>query len=1239
MLIAGPPLVHPSRSIHVSGGVYGSTSSPAAITNFSFHPVKWIPVEKMSTHAFCAGPRRGDASGSRDLAVRIIPGSDDERTVSPPRYVASSTMLRVVHGNRFEALADAIIAAVPAADPFAPTTIVASRGLVGTWLSYRLADARGIACGLDLPFLEKFVTSAYVDADGARAGLAALHRGQLAAAVGSVLADPDRLADPALARVRDYLGDPDRPDAAVRRVQLAHRVARLYWQYAMSRPEWLIAWDSGGAFELPERASADDARWQARLWSLVRDHVARGALPGAALIPRLPLARRRCGLAAPRLPRPVHVVGFSYLAPAYLDALADLGAHQDVTIYLVDPCADFWEDVRGGRAATAAERLLGLWGKPIRDSHAALVERTGGDFDGRFVEPARDTALAALLADVVARAPAPASPVPAPGVTVLACPSVRRELEVVGSEIVRLLAADPTLRATDVAVLVAGEPDAYLAQLPAVWSSLGGEPSAPDQPAPGLPFHVVDSQLASLTAQGGRVGEAALALLALPLGRFTRRELLGFMTHPCVLARHRHVDPADWVQWAERLGVVHGADADDHHGTYLEGTDQFHWDQGILRLALGGFMCGDRPGQPATPVDLTGRKLLPEEVSDDRQASAATFALLARSLIADARWLREQALPLARWAEVLDALLATYVTAADEPAARELGRIRNQVSDLAGLDLDGRPVEYREVVELVRHGLGALVGDRGEPLAHGVMVAPLAPMRPLPFRAVFVLGLAEGAFPASDPPSPIDLRDPPRAGEVSARDRDRVAFLDAVLAARDHLVLSYVALEPASGEPIAPSPVVLELADALAPYVGADSGAAALARITVRHPLHRWDAAYDAPALTPSPAPARLRERRSALLRAAIGDHLRARGYAYPSPDRLRELFVRAPALAPLARELLLDPATAGAQPDDDAPIRLSLATVRKFLEAPIQAWASAVLRIGELPDEELIDKSDEPFDFDPAGRAAVLRDTLAAVLGAGGAPVPVAEAHAAAIAARARRGGAPVGVFGAVAEEKDRALVETWRAAIEPFAGGARRVAFGRSLAGDAQIQPAIALAVDLGGRPRRIEVVGDTELLLSGEVATSLVIAPAKKVTRRHTLRGAIDHVALAAAAAPGGGAIAHRTIALDGTGGMHVVDHAAWTPDDARAFLAALVGELLARPHGYIIDLDECARVLQGKDAEIRPDRNDQPGSLGYGPVKRADRLALPPDPAGLARRRLAPLVERMSGDHKFGKGGDA
>ena len=67
----------------------------------------------------------------------------------------------------------------------------------------------------------------------------------------------------------------------------------------------------------------------------------------------LPWARRRAGSYA-RSPRPVAVFGMSFLARAQLEALTDLATTTDVTVYLLDPCEELWDDV-SGRARPGAE--------------------------------------------------------------------------------------------------------------------------------------------------------------------------------------------------------------------------------------------------------------------------------------------------------------------------------------------------------------------------------------------------------------------------------------------------------------------------------------------------------------------------------------------------------------------------------------------------------------------------------------------------------------------------------------------------------------------------------------------------------------------------------------------------------------------------------------------------------------------------------------------------------------------
>jgi exodeoxyribonuclease V gamma subunit len=1121
-------------------------------------------------------------------------------------------MLKVVHGNRVEALLDGLLAALPPLDPFAPATIVVGSRLVQRWLVREIAVARGLATGLDFVGFDAFVERVW-----AAGGVQAIDRARLTAAFASALAE-DALVQ-RLPAVADYLAAAgERGDrAAPRRVQLAGQLAELCWAYAATRPDWMPALAVG---RVPEELAGDpDASWQAVLTASALARFG-GELPGelrAGPTPMLPWLRRRAGLPPPALP-PVSVFGVQTWTRARLDALTDLAQRTDVCAYVLDPCRELWDDVasRGAATEAAADPLpLVLWGRPIRDAMTELVQRSDGDVDDRFVASARDAALPRLLDDVVARA-LPGAPVAQPGVEVLACPNVRREVEVVADAIRGWLDRDALLRAPDIAVWVAGDAEHHLAQLPSALEAVG------------VPCHLVDAPL----DDRGRIAEAVLALLELPTSPMRRRDLLRVMTHPAVLAAYPHVDAADWIAWTERLGIAHGADADAHAGSYLaDHPERFHWHQGIRRLALGAFMAG---GAGVPPVRIADVEIAPEEVRADQQASAATYALLVRSLCADADWLGDHVATLADWGALLANLVDAYLAAParDDGARRDLERVRGMLVDLHHLDVDGREVGFREARAHAARALVRARGDRGEPLADGVMVAPLRANRAVPFRVAFVVGLDEGAFPGGDRPAALDLRRAGRRGDVSPRDRDRAAFLDVLLSARDAVYLSYVAVEPKGGARVNPSSVVVELADALAPYLGAASSADALARITTRHPLHRHTST---PATGAARRPAIAREAWAVQVRDAMRAHLVAAGAPVPDEDGLLALLAH-PSQAALRDALALGAAesptvAAPRPPSRRTPARpeLSIATLRDFLDAPVQAWADAVLGIDELPDDDTRDRSDEPFHVARPRRTQVLRDVFAASLHSGGdVAAATARCHAAIVADLELRGQFPVGVFGEAARDGDLAVLARWHAGLAtvvPTIEGVSRVGFGRSMTA-ATLRPALELALPGG---RAVRLVGQTELLAREPGSDRLVslVGVANEVDKksRYHLRGALDHAVLAAAGVATAG---HAHVLLPTEGKPLRVEHAAWDAADARAYLAALAAELLDDSHGYLLPLAEMARAVFGGSTRGRDE-----DLLGYGPLERADGLAAPPDAAAIARRRLLPLTSRMTGDHGF------
>ena len=420
-----------------------------------------------------------------------------------------------------------------------------------------------------------------------------------------------------------------------------------------------------------------------------------------------------------------------------------------------------------------------------------------------------------------------------------------------------------------------------------------------------------------------------------------------------------------------------------------------------------------------------------------------------------------------------------------------------------------------------------------------------------------------------------------------------------------------MAIEAKSGQALAPSSTVLELADALAPYLGAPSSREALVQITVHHPLHRFGDPGDL-------RPAVQRERWALAVRDRLRAHVRAAGRPIPDEDGVLALLAHPSQEALRAGLGVVAAPVARAQAALSRPITVS--NLRTFLEHPVQAWAQVVLALEELPDESVVDDSDEPFHLARNERAVMLREVFAAQLQDQG---DVVARYTAAADRLTLKNQFPVGVFGDAARALDLRMLRVWREALGPVAvGGATRFGFGRASSPGAQLVPAVEL--DLGDG-RRVRIVGQTELLLRGPQHTS-IITMIRKLDKRspYHLRGAFDHVLLAAAGIANAGH-AHRLIDRDGE--TKEVRHAPWTQADARAYLAALVTELLDGAHGYLLPFESLVKALVG--AKVSRSYGDPTSGLGYGPIDRLDGLEHPAEAAAFAARRLGPLVARMIG----------
>ncbi len=1192
-------------------------------------------------------------------------------------------MICLHYSNRLEELIAPLAAAIARHQrgaPLARAVVVVPNRIVEEYLKLRLAEVIGVAANIEFPFLRRYLARVVQAADPA---VGVLEADDLELVIFECLRSAVDRHDPEFSAVAQYVaGGTQRPeDCELRLFQLSVRTARLFREYAISRAAMLARWRGGTAPGLDSMRESE--RWQRRLYLSILE-------PDDSLAPRwianqetrrYPLTSALAMVAADKLAaalaRPLHIFGLSYAGPEFARIFAKLGELTAVHIYALNPCMEFWEDVdsayagardrfvsRGHRVGAALDTAddpfgldgpgdnaaLRLWGKPGREYIRLLNELTGCDFDPHFNTPLDGAGQGSLLArvqqSILLREPETSAAPPAgagardESIRFLACPGIRREVEIVADSIWSLItgnekdgAARP-LRFHQIAVVIPdAELDSYLPHVETVFEERHQ-----------IPLNMVDRPF---SAQG-RVVEAVELLLRLALGHFARDEVLHLVTHPAI-AGEAQPDAGRWEDWCQSLGVFFGADEREFAGTYIP-ANHYHWDQGLRRLALGAFMAGDNGGETRTVSAAQGEEYLPCEIAQDDIASAGALILSVRKLIAEALDLRARRLPMIPWARLLSDLIRTYVRPAD-PAGRAIAdRCVAAIESMASDELRGEPVSYPVACARALGRIADAQSEQGRYAESGVAVGSFAALRSIPFRVIFAMGLGETIFPEREKHDLLDLRlARRRAGDVSANQRDRYLFLETLLAARERLVLSWVSRDALTGQELEPSALISELKLIAGRYLPP----AEIDALTTVHHRSRYDLEYFPDLAGKVPINGLVsfdrHAREGARMSALRADLDKSCGNAALAAQD-QELLDILPAqvrdeLAPALRIVQLpDAVETGPAPQRIIP--LSLGALRRFLECPLQGAARYALGMMDDDDADYGDVENEPLTQTRLDLVVMLRDAFWRGRGEAAA---VNEAYAQALHLHQLEGKAPVGPFADVLRTEfsrrlDLCLQQTRVLKIANLEGW-ERIRFGaaeEAVEAD-RVLPPIILDVKM----RRLAGDMPVRVSLRGTVAVSpqrnrsiRCIARASGAGPRDFLEGFLGAIALAAAGETN--ARNFQAIAVGSPGDS--TDEVKITRElkmlsagKACEYLTALANDLFSANNYCFLPIDAVAelykrtgkakptdRLIWDTIEELR-DNDFHPCSSDYGPI-RNPRLYRPPPPREvkeIMKRRFDPI----------------
>ena len=732
--------------------------------------------------------------------------------------------LNLYTSNRLEKLSDALARSCsrPLTSPFTPETIVVQSRGMQRWISLELARRQGVAANLQFPFPNSFVrqlADAVVPADKAAGPDPSepdpFEPEALTWTLMRIL--PGLLNRPEFGPLRHYL---QAPRATLKRLQLSTRIADLFDQYLVYRPEMIFEWEKGAG-----------ENWQAILWRTLKQQVKghHRAATGRLLIKALQ-DKTDPSTSLPRhLPERVAIFSISSLPDFHLHVFEALSTWCEVNLFLLNPCREFWEDIKSEKEIRhlavptgqsqdfdglpgyeafyydEGNRLLASMGKLGREFFGRLETLNYNQIDC-FEAPPEDTLLGALQLDILhlrdrGHQDELTFKVAADDVSLQlhSCHGERREVEVLQDALLDIFERTPDLKPSDILVM-APDIEPYAPFIEAVFGLPFDDPKR-------LPYTIADR---GLTLESDVV-ETFFSILELSNSRFSAPEVLTLMESRWIQQRFGFDDESQNLihTWVRGARIRWGIDADDRAARGLPAVAQNTWRHGLNRLLLGTAL-------PARDDEMF-HDIVPFDCLEGKQSETlGQFMHFVECLFALSEELHAPR-SLSGWQKLLDGVLETFFMADDE-SVRELHLIKKTLATFQTCEALSGCVELLEFV-VIRHHLRQILRDANYGfgfLSGGITFCSMLPMRSIPARVVCLLGMNNDAYPRSQRPVNFDLiARHPRAGDRSRRTDDRYLFLESLLSARDLFYISYIGQSIKDSSMIPASVLVAELLEYL----------------------------------------------------------------------------------------------------------------------------------------------------------------------------------------------------------------------------------------------------------------------------------------------------------------------------------------------------------------------------------------------------------------------------------------
>lgn len=374
-------------------------------------------------------------------------------------------------------------------------------------------------------------------------------------------------------------------------------------------------------------------------------------------------------------------------------------------------------------------------------------------------------------------------------IQIIGCPLKRREVEVVYDSIITNMLENKELKLTDIAILVT-DIENYKYEIKSIFDS----------------YDIIKYNLNDFTLGiESNLNKAILTFLELMGSNYEKEKVVELIKNPLVIKKFRLTQSEinDFIFTIGQLDIYFSYNKKDKEKYSFFKTPLFTWEYGLKRTRIG-YLIGKEDIFKDGISPYTNSYLKEIENLDK-------FNVILETLFEKINFIPD--ISAKQWKEKIIDFLNTFIEISEDDYLEEnvkdnLFYLLDSLEKFDNILNKNINIEY--IKKYIKNNLTQIELKKGSFLSDGVTISKLLPMKPIPFKIMYIIGLNEDTFPQYKDQSSLDLRNY-FSDYISKTEVDNYLFLETILSCQEKLYLTYTSRDLEKDAILYPSSVIRDL--------------------------------------------------------------------------------------------------------------------------------------------------------------------------------------------------------------------------------------------------------------------------------------------------------------------------------------------------------------------------------------------------------------------------------------------